>query len=119
MTQRTWLITGVSGGFGRQLAEQMLTRGDRVAGPVVSDGDDGTPYRPGSCTSTDVRLSTGRLEAMDTRVIGNDGLEVSALRLGCMGMNVNYGPPEDRQPHAASGDQPRRWTRHPVRRLLL
>ena len=34
MTQRTWLITGVSSGFGRQLAEQLLARGHRVAGTV-------------------------------------------------------------------------------------
>ena len=29
--QRTWFITGTSSGFGRQLAEQLLARGDRVA----------------------------------------------------------------------------------------
>jgi len=29
MTQRTWLITGVSSGFGRRLSEQLLARGDR------------------------------------------------------------------------------------------
>jgi NAD(P)-dependent dehydrogenase (short-subunit alcohol dehydrogenase family) len=34
MTQRTWLITGVSSGFGRALAEQLLARGDRIAGTV-------------------------------------------------------------------------------------
>ncbi len=34
MTQRTWLITGVSSGFGRQLATQLLQRGDRVVGTV-------------------------------------------------------------------------------------
>lgn len=31
---RTWLITGVSSGFGRQLTEQLLGRGDRVVGTV-------------------------------------------------------------------------------------
>ena len=31
MTQRTWLITGVSSGFGRHLTEQLLDRGDRVS----------------------------------------------------------------------------------------
>jgi NAD(P)-dependent dehydrogenase (short-subunit alcohol dehydrogenase family) len=34
MSQRTWLITGVNSGFGRLMAEQLLERGDRVAGTV-------------------------------------------------------------------------------------
>jgi len=34
MSQRTWFITGVSSGFGRQLTEQLLQRGDRVVGTV-------------------------------------------------------------------------------------
>ena len=34
MKQRTWFITGVSSGFGRQLTEQLLNRGDRVVGTV-------------------------------------------------------------------------------------
>jgi NAD(P)-dependent dehydrogenase (short-subunit alcohol dehydrogenase family) len=34
MAERTWLITGVSTGFGRQPAEQLLARGDRVVGTV-------------------------------------------------------------------------------------
>jgi len=34
MSQRTWLITGVSSGFGRNLTDQLLTRGDRVIGTV-------------------------------------------------------------------------------------
>lgn len=32
--QRTWLISGISSGFGRIMAEQLLARGDRVAGTV-------------------------------------------------------------------------------------
>ena len=34
MQQRTWLITGVSSGFGRELTGQLLARGDRVVGTV-------------------------------------------------------------------------------------
>ncbi len=34
MTQKNWLITGVSSGFGRIMAERLLARGDRVAGTV-------------------------------------------------------------------------------------
>ena len=34
MSQRTWFITGVSSGFGRELTHQLLERGDRVIGTV-------------------------------------------------------------------------------------
>ena len=34
MTQRIWMITGISSGFGRRLAEQLLDRGDTVVGTV-------------------------------------------------------------------------------------
>jgi NAD(P)-dependent dehydrogenase (short-subunit alcohol dehydrogenase family) len=34
MPARTWLITGVSSGFGRELTLQLLERGDRVVGTV-------------------------------------------------------------------------------------
>ena len=34
MPPRTWLITGVSSGFGRELTSQLLDRGDRVVGTV-------------------------------------------------------------------------------------
>jgi NAD(P)-dependent dehydrogenase (short-subunit alcohol dehydrogenase family) len=38
MAQRTWFITGVSSGFGRQLTGQLLERGDRVIGTVRDTG---------------------------------------------------------------------------------
>ncbi len=38
MAQRTWFITGANSGFGRALAEQILARGDRVAGTVRDPG---------------------------------------------------------------------------------
>jgi aryl-alcohol dehydrogenase-like predicted oxidoreductase len=34
---------------------------------------------------------------MQIRKLGNSGLEVSALGLGCMGMSFSYGPPKDKQ----------------------
>ena len=34
---------------------------------------------------------------MQKRTLGRDGLEVSALGLGCMGLSHGYGPPADRQ----------------------
>lgn len=35
---KTWFITGVNSGIGRELAEQLLARGDRVAGTVRRQG---------------------------------------------------------------------------------
>ena len=38
MSQRTWFITGVSSGFGRELTKQLLASGDRVVGTVRDTG---------------------------------------------------------------------------------
>lgn len=38
MSQRTWFITGVSSGFGRQLTDRLLGRSDCVVGTVRDTG---------------------------------------------------------------------------------
>lgn len=32
MTQRTWLITGISSGFGYEMTKQLLEKGDKATG---------------------------------------------------------------------------------------
>ena len=34
---------------------------------------------------------------MQKKILGKDGLEVSALGLGCMGLSFGYGPATDKQ----------------------
>lgn len=38
MTERTWFITGIGGGLGREMASALLERGDRVAGTLRRSG---------------------------------------------------------------------------------
>src|SRR5436190_8248406 len=37
------------------------------------------------------------MKTIQKRKLGNEGLEVSALGLGCMGMSWSYGAPKDKQ----------------------
>jgi NAD(P)-dependent dehydrogenase (short-subunit alcohol dehydrogenase family) len=57
MAHRAWLITGVSSGFGRQLAEQLLVRGDRVLGTVRNTGNVADLIDP-TWTRSEPRCST-------------------------------------------------------------
>jgi NAD(P)-dependent dehydrogenase (short-subunit alcohol dehydrogenase family) len=64
MSLHTWFITGITSGFGRELAEQLLARGDRVAGTVRKPGSTDDL----SATYGD-RLWVAHLDVIDTAEI--------------------------------------------------
>ena len=88
MTQRTWFITGVSSGFGREMTEQLLARGDRVVGTVRDKGKiaDLVARHP----------ATFRAEALDIRDTAalREAVEQSFAQLGRIDVvvsNAGYG----------------------------
>lgn len=44
-----------------------------------------------------IRSEIFSAETMEIRKLGNSGLEVSAIGLGCMGLSFGYGPPTDKR----------------------
>jgi NAD(P)-dependent dehydrogenase (short-subunit alcohol dehydrogenase family) len=88
MTQRTWFITGVNSGFGRHLTEQLLERGDRVAGTI---------RRPGSVDDLTAEYGdafrVAHLDVTDTpavkRVVGQAFAELG--RIDVVVNNAGYG----------------------------
>ncbi len=88
MSQRTWFITGVSSGFGRQLTDQLLARGDRVVGTVRDAGKvaDLIKRYPGA-------FHAETLDVTDTAAI-REVVERSFARLGRIDVivsNAGYG----------------------------
>jgi NAD(P)-dependent dehydrogenase (short-subunit alcohol dehydrogenase family) len=88
MTSHTWLITGVSSGFGRELAQQLLERGDRVVGTV---------RRPDAVADLGERyLDAFRVELLDVtdRAAVRDVVDHSFAELGRIDVvvsNAGYG----------------------------
>jgi NAD(P)-dependent dehydrogenase (short-subunit alcohol dehydrogenase family) len=85
---KTWLITGTSGGFGRAMAEQLLARGDRVAA---------TTRKPGSLDELAARfgdrLWRSELDISDNAaIVGVVGKAFADLgRIDVVVSNAGYG----------------------------
>ncbi len=91
MTARTWLITGVSSGFGRELTSQLLNRGDRVIGTVrdtsrIADLTDRYPetFIPEMLEMTD-RTAVRRLVVRAFEQVGPVDANVSNAGYGLFG----------------------------------
>ncbi|MGB4780237.1 SDR family oxidoreductase [Microbacterium sp.] len=86
--QRTWFITGINSGFGRELTEQLLDRGDRVAGTVRRAGVvDELIERGGE------RLWVGNADVTDAAQVraAVDGAVATFGRLDVVVANAGYG----------------------------
>ena len=88
MAQRTWFITGISSGFGREMTHQLLGRGDRVVGTVrkVDAVADLQATHPD-------RLLVVRLDVTDLRAIKGvvDAAFASVGRIDVIVNNAGYG----------------------------
>ena len=67
MTARKWLITGVSSGFGRELATQLLDHGDTVAGTVRRAGSVTDLIRNGLAPGDPARMAAAIIASVDTQ----------------------------------------------------
>src|SRR3984957_16683966 len=81
----TPMITTCSGRGSTVQEKQAINRKDRDTAVTALD------------SNLEMRESVPEGETMQKRKLGNSGLEVSALGLGCMGMSFSYGPPKDKQ----------------------
>lgn len=80
---RTWLITGINSGFGREMTKQLLARGDRVAGTLRKpDAVQDLKAEYGD------RLWTARLDVTDVAAI-HDVVSRAFAELGRIDVVVN------------------------------
>jgi NAD(P)-dependent dehydrogenase (short-subunit alcohol dehydrogenase family) len=88
VTQRTWLITGISSGFGREMTSQLLARGDRVFGTLrKKNAADDLKEKYGDL------LKTSELDVTDTSAIHrvvNDAFAAFG-RIDVIVNNAGYG----------------------------
>lgn len=79
---------------GRGRAHALLVTGDGSVHSKASIAPCSKAAGDTPSTEDDIDLQE---TIMERRKLGNSGLEVSALGLGCMGMSFGYGPPRDKQ----------------------
>lgn len=88
MASRTWFITGINSGFGRQLTEQLLAKGEKVAGTVRKEGsvDDLKASYPDA-------LWVGLLDVTDTEAVRSvfDKAVTDLGRIDVVVNNAGYG----------------------------
>jgi NAD(P)-dependent dehydrogenase (short-subunit alcohol dehydrogenase family) len=85
---KTWFITGISSGLGRKMTEQLLARGDRVAGTARRlDALDGLKSRYAD------QLSVAALDVTDSAAVRRviDGAFNSLGRIDVIVNNAGYG----------------------------
>jgi NAD(P)-dependent dehydrogenase (short-subunit alcohol dehydrogenase family) len=85
---KTWFITGISSGLGRNMTEQLLARGDRVAGTAGRlDALDGLKSRYAD------QLSVAALDVTDSAAVRRvvDGAFNSLGRIDVIVNNAGYG----------------------------
>ena len=88
MPTRTWFITGVSSGFGRRLAEQLLALDARVVGTVRKAGDAADLLERHPKT-----FSAPVLDVTDTKMLRSvvDGAFAELGRIDVVISNAGYG----------------------------
>jgi NADP-dependent 3-hydroxy acid dehydrogenase YdfG len=85
---KTWFITGISSGLGRKITEQLLARGDRVAGTARRlDALDGLKSRYAD------QLGVAALDVTDSAAVRRviDGAFNSLGRIDVIVNNAGYG----------------------------
>ncbi len=88
MAAQNWFITGINSGFGREMTEQLLARGDRVAGTVRTPGSvDDLVARYGEA----LRVARADVTNADQLRAAADDAATAFGRIDVVVVNAGYG----------------------------